>query len=77
MNKAAFFALKQGSYFINMPWRNFIDKVALEKVLNTGHIAVAALDVGQAPDQIPTPSLAVISERYHNAPYGSKNPRID
>ncbi len=77
MKKAAFFALKQGSYFINMPWRNFIDKAALEEVLNTGHIAGAALDVGQAPDQMPTPSLAVTSERNHNAPYGSTNPTID
>jgi D-3-phosphoglycerate dehydrogenase len=58
MNKAAFSALKQGSYLINISWRNFVDEATSEAVLNTGHLAGAALDVGQAPDQMPTPSLA-------------------
>ena len=59
MKKAAFSALKQGSYFINIPWKNFVDEATSEAVLNTGHLAGAALDVGQAPDQMPNPSLAV------------------
>ena len=58
MNKAAFSVLKQGSYLINISWRNFVDEATSEAVLNTGHLAAAALDVGQAPDQMPTPSLA-------------------
>ena len=30
MNKAAFSVLKQGSYLINISWRNFVDEVAFE-----------------------------------------------
>ena len=30
MNKAAFSVLKQGSYLINISWRNFIDEAAFE-----------------------------------------------
>ena len=59
MNKAAFSVLKQGSYLINISWRNFVDEATSEAVLNTGHLAGAALDVGQAPDQMPNPYLAV------------------
>jgi len=34
------------------------DEAALDAVLNTSHLAGAALDVGKTPDQMPTPSLA-------------------
>ena len=58
MNKAAFSTLKQGSYFISVSRGHLVDEAALEAVLNTGYLAGAALDLGKALDQIPTPSLA-------------------
>jgi D-3-phosphoglycerate dehydrogenase len=35
-----------------------VDEAALRAALDSGHLAGAALDVGRAPDQMPTPELA-------------------
>ena len=35
-----------------------MDEAALARALDAGHIAGCALDVGRAPDQMPTPALA-------------------
>src|SRR3954468_15310695 len=37
---------------------NLVDEAALTKVLAEGRIAGAAMDVGRAPDQMPSPELA-------------------
>src|SRR4029077_13193781 len=37
---------------------NLVDESALEQALDAGLIAGCALDVGRAPDQMPTPRLA-------------------
>lgn len=58
MNEAMFARLKPDSFFINMSRGNLIDEAALAKVLSEGRIAGAAMDVGRAPDQMPSPELA-------------------
>jgi len=58
MNAAAFAKMKKGAYFINVSRGNLVDEAALEAALDSGHLAGCALDVGRAPDQMPTPRLA-------------------
>jgi D-3-phosphoglycerate dehydrogenase len=58
MDAAAFTRMKPAAYFINMSRGNLVDEAALAKVLAEGRIAGAAMDVGRAPDQMPSPELA-------------------
>jgi D-3-phosphoglycerate dehydrogenase len=58
MNAAAFAKMKQGAYFINVSRGNLVDEAALEAALDSGRLAGCAMDVGRAPDQMPTPRLA-------------------
>jgi D-3-phosphoglycerate dehydrogenase len=55
---AAFARMKKDAFFINMSRGNLVDEAALAHVLREGGIAGAALDVGRAPDQMPSPELA-------------------
>jgi D-3-phosphoglycerate dehydrogenase len=50
--------MKVDAFFINVSRGNLVDETALEKALTTGRIAGAALDVGRAGDQKPSPGLA-------------------
>ena len=59
MNEQAFSHMKPGAFFINVSRGNLVDEAALARALDSGWIAAAALDVGRAPDQMPTPSLAI------------------
>jgi D-3-phosphoglycerate dehydrogenase / 2-oxoglutarate reductase len=50
--------MKRGAYLINVSRGNLVDEKALEAALDSGHLAGCAMDVGRAPDQMPTPRLA-------------------
>jgi len=55
---AAFSAMRPGSYFVNLARGELVDETALAAALEGGHLAGAAMDVGRAPDQMPSPALA-------------------
>jgi len=58
MDGKAFAAMKVGACFINVSRGNLVDETALEGALASGRIAGAAMDVGRAGDQKPSPGLA-------------------
>jgi D-3-phosphoglycerate dehydrogenase len=57
-DEAAFAAMQPTAYFINAARGNLVDEAALLRALDAGRIAGCALDVGRAPDQMPSPALA-------------------
>lgn len=58
IGEAQFAQMKPGAFFINVSRGNLVDEAALERALDAGRIAGCAMDVGRAPDQMPTPALA-------------------
>jgi D-3-phosphoglycerate dehydrogenase len=58
MNAASFAKMKPTAFFINASRGNLVDEAALERALEAKQIAGAALDVGRAPDQMPSPHIA-------------------
>jgi D-3-phosphoglycerate dehydrogenase len=50
--------MKRGALFLNPSRGNLVDEAALLAALEGGQIAGAAIDVGRAPDQMPSPALA-------------------
>lgn len=58
MNAAAFAAMRPQAFFINASRGNLVDEDALLTALDAGTIAGCALDVGRAPDQMPSPRVA-------------------
>jgi D-3-phosphoglycerate dehydrogenase len=54
--------MQKHAVFINLSRGNLVDEAALAVALRENRIAGAAMDVGRAPDQMPTPELA----RLHN-----------
>ncbi len=60
MDAAAFAQMRPTAFFINVSRGGLVNEAALEAALREGRLAGAALDVGRAPDQMPTPRLAVL-----------------
>ena len=58
MNAQTFAAMRKGSFFINLARGELVDEPSLIAALDSGHLRGAALDVGRAPDQMPSPLLA-------------------
>ncbi|SFU49573.1 D-3-phosphoglycerate dehydrogenase [Methylobacterium sp. 174MFSha1.1] len=50
--------MRPDAVFINLSRGNLVDEAALAAALDEGRIAGAAMDVGRAPDQMPSPGLA-------------------
>ena len=50
--------MKPTAFFINPSRGNLVDELALQQALDAGRLAGCAMDVGRAPDQMPSPALA-------------------
>ncbi len=58
MGEAAFARMQKHAVFINLSRGNLVDEAALAAALRENRIAGAAMDVGRAPDQMPSAALA-------------------
>jgi D-3-phosphoglycerate dehydrogenase / 2-oxoglutarate reductase len=61
IGQAALARMQKHAFFINLSRGNLVDEAALAAALREGRIAGAAMDVGRAPDQMPTPELAKLA----------------
>ena len=60
INADAFAKMRKDAVFINVSRGNLVDEAALAAAIKAGKIAGAAIDVGRAPDQMPTPAIAAL-----------------
>ncbi|WOH67735.1 hydroxyacid dehydrogenase [Bradyrhizobium sp. BWA-3-5] len=58
IGQAALARMQRHAFFINLSRGNLVDETALSAALRENRIAGAAMDVGRALDQMPTPELA-------------------
>jgi D-3-phosphoglycerate dehydrogenase len=60
IGQAALARMQTRAFFINLSRGNLVDEAALAAALREGRIAGAAMDVGRALDQMPSPELAAL-----------------
>jgi D-3-phosphoglycerate dehydrogenase len=58
IDEKALKTMKRGAFLINVSRGNLVDEDALEAALKSGHLGGCAMDVGRAPDQMPSLKLA-------------------
>jgi D-3-phosphoglycerate dehydrogenase len=58
IGQSALARMQPHAFFINLSRGNLVDEAALATALREGRIAGAAIDVGRARDQMPSPELA-------------------
>jgi D-3-phosphoglycerate dehydrogenase len=58
IGQAALARMQRHAFFINLSRGNLVDEAALSAALHENRIAGAAMDVGRALDQMPSPELA-------------------
>jgi D-3-phosphoglycerate dehydrogenase / 2-oxoglutarate reductase len=61
IGQAALARMQRHAFFINLSRGNLVDEAALSAALLENRIAGAAMDVGRALDQMPSPELAKLS----------------
>lgn len=74
MDAAAFARMKRDAVFINASRGDLVDEAALAEALRHGRIAGAALDVGRAYGQMPTPALAALANVVATPHAGGRTP---
>jgi len=77
MNAEAFALMKPSAFFVNPSRGNLVDEDALLDALNRGRIAGCALDVGRAPDQLPSPALTAHSRVIATPHVAGLTPALD
>ena len=60
IGQAALARIRPHAFFVNLSRGNLVDEAALIAALRDNRIAGTALDVGRAPDQMPSPELAML-----------------
>ena len=74
---AALARMRPHAFFINLSRGNLVDEAALAAALRENRIAGAAMDVGRARDQMPTPELAKLAECHRDPAYRRVDPAGD
>jgi D-3-phosphoglycerate dehydrogenase len=74
IGEAALARMQPHAFFINLSRGNLVDEAALAAALMENRIAGAAMDVGRALDQMPTPALAKLGNVIATPPIGGLTP---